>query len=59
MAEPIVRTFEIDTSKSEQNLRSLGTAFDSADNAGKSLKAQLRELQAQLADTDPQTQQVS
>ena len=56
MAEPIVRTFEIDTSKSEQNLRSVGTAFDSADNAGKSLKAQLRELQAQLADTDPQTQ---
>lgn len=55
MAEPIVRTFEIDTSKSEQNLRSLGTAFDSADNAGKSLKAQLRELQAQLANTDPQT----
>lgn len=56
MAEPIVRTFEIDTAKSEQNLRSLGTAFDSADNAGKSLKAQLRELQAQLANTDPQTQ---
>jgi hypothetical protein len=56
MAEPIVRTFEIDTTKSEQNLRSLGTAFDSADNAGKSLKAQLRELQAQLANTDPQTQ---
>jgi hypothetical protein len=55
MAEPIVRTFEIDTAKSEQNLRSLGTAFDSADNAGKSLKAQLRELQAQLANTDPQT----
>ena len=56
MAEPIVRTFEIDTSKSEQNLKSLGTAFDSADNAGKSLKGQLRELQAQLANTDPQTQ---
>jgi hypothetical protein len=56
MAEPIVRTFEIDTSKSEQNLKSLGSAFDSADNAGKSLKAQLRELQAQLANTDPQTQ---
>jgi hypothetical protein len=56
MAEPIVRTFEIDTAKSEQNLRSLGNAFDSADNAGKSLKAQLRELQAQLANTDPQTQ---
>lgn len=56
MAESIVRTFEIDTTKSEQNLRSLGTAFDSADNAGKSLKAQLRELQAQLANTDPQTQ---
>jgi hypothetical protein len=55
MAEPIVRTFEIDTTKSEQNLRSLGDAFDSADNAGKSLKAQLRELQAQLANTDPQT----
>ena len=55
MAEPIVRTFEIDTSKSEQNLRQLGSAFDSADNAGKSLKAQLRELQAQLANTDPQT----
>jgi hypothetical protein len=55
MAEPIVRTFEIDTSKSEQNLRSLGNAFDSADNSGKSLKAQLRELQAQLANTDPQT----
>jgi hypothetical protein len=55
MAEPIVRTFEIDTSKSEQNLKQLGTAFDSADNAGKSLKAQLRELQAQLANTDPQT----
>ena len=55
MAEPIVRTFEIDTSKSEQNLKSLGNAFDSADNAGKSLKAQLRELQAQLANTDPQT----
>ena len=56
MAEPIVRTFEIDTSKSEQNLKQLGTAFDSADNAGKSLKGQLRELQAQLANTDPQTQ---
>ena len=56
MAEPIIRTFEIDTSKSEQNLKSLGSAFDSADNAGKSLKAQLRELQAQLANTDPQTQ---
>ena len=56
MAEPIVRTFEIDTSKSEQNLRQLGTAFDDADNAGKSLKAQLRELQQQLANTDPQTQ---
>jgi hypothetical protein len=55
MAEPIVRTFEIDTSKSEQNLRQLGNAFDSADNSGKSLKAQLRELQAQLANTDPQT----
>ena len=56
MAEPIVRTFEIDTSKSEQNLKQLGTAFDSADNSGKSLKAELRELQAQLANTDPQTQ---
>ena len=56
MAEPIVRTFEIDTSKSEQNLKQLGTAFDSADNAGKSLKGQLRELQQQLANTDPQTQ---
>jgi hypothetical protein len=56
MAEPIVRTFEIDTSKSEQNLKSLGNAFDSADNSGKSLKAQLRELQQQLANTDPQTQ---
>jgi uncharacterized coiled-coil protein SlyX len=56
MAEPIVRTFEIDTAKSEQNLRSLGNAFDSADNSGKSLKAQLRELQQQLANTDPQTQ---
>jgi len=56
MAEPIVRTFEIDTTKSEQNLRQLGTAFDDADNAGKSLKAQLRELQQQLANTDPQTQ---
>jgi len=55
MAEPIVRTFEIDTSKSEQNLRQLGNAFDSADNSGKSLKAQLRELQAQLANIDPQT----
>ena len=55
MAEPIVRTFEIDTAKSEQNLRQLGNAFDSADNSGKSLKAQLRELQAQLANTDPQT----
>ncbi len=55
MAEPIVRTFEIDTSKSEQNLKSLGNAFDSADNAGKSLRSQLRELQAQLANTDPQT----
>jgi hypothetical protein len=55
MAEPIVRTFEIDTTKSEQNLKSLGNAFDSADNSGKSLKAQLRELQAQLAATDPQT----
>jgi hypothetical protein len=56
MAEPIVRTFEIDTAKSEQNLKSLGTAFDSADNSGKSLKVQLRELQQQLANTDPQTQ---
>jgi len=55
MAEPIVRTFQIDTAKSEQNLRQLGNAFDSADNSGKSLKAQLRELQAQLANTDPQT----
>ena len=56
MAEPIVRTFEIDASKSEQNLKQLGNAFDSADNSGKSLKAQLRELQQQLANTDPQTQ---
>jgi len=56
MAEPIVRTFEIDTAKSEQNLKQLGTAFDNADSAGQSLKAQLRELQRQLADTDPQTQ---
>jgi hypothetical protein len=55
MAEPIVRTFEIDTAKSEQNLRSLGNAFDSADNSGKSLRAQLRELNQQLANTDPQT----
>jgi len=52
MAEPIVRTFEIDTTKSEQNLKSLGNAFDSADNSGKSLRAQLRELQEQLANTD-------
>jgi hypothetical protein len=56
MAEPIVRTFQIDTGSSEQKLNALGSAFDSADNAGKSLKAQLRELQAQLANTDPQTQ---
>ena len=56
MAEPIVRTFEIDTTKSEQNLKSLGNAFDSADNSGKSLRAQLRELQEQLANTDPQTE---
>jgi hypothetical protein len=56
MAEPIVRTFEIDTTKSEQNLKSLGDAFDSADNSGRSLKAQLRELNQQLANTDPQTQ---
>jgi len=56
MADSIVRTFEIDTTKSEQSLRQLGNAFDSADNSGKSLKAQLRELQAQLANTDPQTQ---
>jgi ElaB/YqjD/DUF883 family membrane-anchored ribosome-binding protein len=56
MAEPIVRTFQIDTGSSEQKLNALGSAFDSADNAGKSLKAQLRELQQQLANTDPQTQ---
>jgi enamine deaminase RidA (YjgF/YER057c/UK114 family) len=56
MAEPIVRTFEIDTAKSEQNLRQLGSALDSADNSGKSLRAQLRELNQQLANTDPQTQ---
>jgi enamine deaminase RidA (YjgF/YER057c/UK114 family) len=56
MAEPIVRTFQIDTGSSEQKLNALGSAIDSADNAGKSLKAQLRELNQQLANTDPQTQ---
>jgi enamine deaminase RidA (YjgF/YER057c/UK114 family) len=55
MAEPIVRTFQIDTGSSEQKLNALGSAIDSADNAGKSLKAQLRELNQQLANTDPQT----
>lgn len=56
MAEPIVRTFEIDTTKSQQNLKQLEDAFDAADNSGRSLRAQLRELQQQLANTDPQTQ---
>lgn len=56
MAEPIVRTFEIDTAKSEQNLKQLGTTFDNVEVSGQSLKAQLRELQRQLAETDPQTQ---
>jgi hypothetical protein len=56
MADSIVRTFEIDTTKSQQNLKQLEDAFDAADSSGQSLKAQLRELQAQLANTDPQTQ---
>lgn len=55
MAQPIVRTFEIDTTKGQQNLKQLEDAFDAADSSGQSLKAQLRELQAQLANTDPQT----
>jgi hypothetical protein len=56
MADSIVRTFEIDTTKSQQNLRQLESAIDAVDVSGQSLKAQLRELQAQLANTDPQTQ---
>jgi len=74
MAEPIVRSFVIDTTESEQNLKELNVqinATSTAINSGaqsfenvaaaeqevvtstKSLKAQLRELQAQLANTEP------
>jgi len=74
MAEPIVRSFVIDTTESEQNLKELnvqlnatGAAANNAANgldqvpdaeknievSTKSLKAQLKDLQAQLAATDP------
>jgi hypothetical protein len=74
MAEPIVRSFVIDTTESEQNLKELNVqinATSTAINSGaqsfenvaaaeqevvtstKSLKAQLRELQAELANTEP------
>jgi len=74
MADTIVKSFVIDTTESEQNLKELNTqinATSAAINQGaqsfdnvavaqeevvtssKSLKAQLRELQAQLAATDP------
>jgi hypothetical protein len=74
MAEPIVRSFVIDTSESEQNLKDLNVQLKETGDASnkaadgleqippaekqitdstKSLKAQLRELQAQLAATDP------
>jgi hypothetical protein len=77
MADTIVKSFVIDTTESEQNLKELNTqinATSAAINQGaqsfdnvavaqeevvtssKSLKAQLRELQAQLADVDPNTE---
>lgn len=77
MAEPIVRSFVIDTTESEQNLKELNVQINATSTAinqgaqsfenvaaaeqevvtsSKSLKAQLRELQAQLAATDPQTE---
>ena len=56
MAEPIVRTFQIDTGSSEQKLNELGNGLDNVENSSKSLRAQLKELQQQLANTDPQTQ---
>jgi hypothetical protein len=55
MAEPIVRSFQIDTGSSEQKLDALGSGLDNVENSSKSLRAQLKELQAQLANTDPQT----
>jgi len=74
MAEPIVRSFVIDTTESEQNLKELNVQINATSTAinqgaqsfdnvaaaeeavvtsSKSLKAQLRELQAQLANTAP------
>jgi hypothetical protein len=74
MADTIVKSFVIDTTESEQNLKELNTqinatsaainqgaqsfdnvavAQDEVVTSSKSLKAQLRELQAQLAATDP------
>jgi hypothetical protein len=56
MAEPIVRRFQIDTGSSEQKIDALGNGLDNVEKSSKSLRAQLKELQAQLANTDPQTQ---
>ena len=74
MAEPIVRSFVIDTTESEQNLKELNVQINATSTAinqgaqsfdnvaaaeeavvtsSKSLKAQLRDLQAQLAATEP------
>lgn len=74
MAEPIVRSFVIDTTESEQNLKDLnvqlnatGAAADNAANgleelpdaeqkivqSTKSLRSQLKDLQAELANTEP------
>jgi len=74
MADTIVKSFVIDTTESEQNLKELNTQINATSTAinqgaqsfdnvavaqdevvasSKSLKVQLRELQAQLAATDP------
>jgi len=74
MADTIVKSFVIDTTESEQNLKELNVQINATSTAinqgaqsfdnvavaqdevvtsSKSLKAQLRELQAQLAATDP------
>jgi len=55
MAEPIVRRFQIDTGSSEQKIDALGNGLDNVEKSSKSLRAQLRELNQQLANTDPQT----
>jgi len=56
MAEPIVRSFVIDTSKAEQSLQSLNATTSATTASLDAMYAQLLSLDAQLQNLDPNTQ---